>query len=238
MERFGSRACAYAAFRPSYPPEAIDAVIQDLGDPRNLCVADVGAGTGISARLFAGRGATVIAIEPNARMRSEAVSHPNVSWRDGTAEDTRLPDASVDVAVACQAFNWFATRRAMAEFRRIARRRAALLQYERYERDPFTRAYGRIVRLYATDDTELMRRRALDVFRSFPGARLTERVAYSRQSLSCDELLGRVDSASYLPREGAAGLALRADVTTLFDRYRKNDRVELKMVTHVLVADW
>src|SRR5579862_5149280 len=158
--RFSTRAQAYAAFRPSYPGGAIDAALDGLGEPRMLTIADVGAGTGISARLFAERGVTVIAIEPNARMREAAEQHPRVSWHDGTAERTNLPSDSVDAVVACQAFHWFVPNEAFGEFRRIARRRAAILQYERDERDPFTKAYGDVVRAYATDDTELLRQRA------------------------------------------------------------------------------
>src|SRR5579863_5521770 len=153
-KRFGSRASAYAAFRPTYPPAAVDAALAGLGDPRRLTVADVGAGTGISARLFAERGAKVVAIEPNAKMRGNAEPHPSVEWRDGSAERTGLDDASVDAVIACQAFHWFATPAAMSEFRRIARKRAVLLQYERNELDAFTAAYGDLVRSYAMDDTE------------------------------------------------------------------------------------
>ena len=98
--RFGARAQAYAAFRPSYPAGAIDAALDGLGDPKTLTIADVGAGTGISARFFAERGVTVIAIEPNARMREAAEQHSRVSWRDGTAEQTNLPSGSVDAVVA------------------------------------------------------------------------------------------------------------------------------------------
>ncbi|MGA7354608.1 MAG: class I SAM-dependent methyltransferase, partial [Candidatus Cybelea sp.] len=136
--RFSLRAQAYAAFRPSYPAGAIDAALDGLGDPNTLTIADVGAGTGISSRLFAERSVTVIAIEPTARMREAAEQHPRVSWYDGTAEGTNLPSASVDAVVACQAFHWFVPNEAFGEFRRIARRRAAILQYERDERDPFT----------------------------------------------------------------------------------------------------
>ena len=128
INRFDSRAQAYAEFRPSYPPEAIDSALDGLGDPLALTIADVGAGTGISARLFARRVAAVIAIEPNVRMRAAAEPHPRVQWREGTAEKTGLEDRSVDAVVACQAFHWFATLPAMLEFRRVARRRAALLQ--------------------------------------------------------------------------------------------------------------
>lgn len=237
-QRFGSRATAYAAFRPSYPTEAIDAALEGLGDPAALAVADVGAGTGISSRLFAERAGTVIAIEPNDNMRAQAVPHPRISWRNGTAQATGLPDASVDLVVACQAFHWFANREAMDEFRRIARRRATLLQYERDESDAFTRAYGDIVRSYATDDTEALRAAALETFASFPRA-IVRRAAWpSAQALTRESLLGRASSSSYLPSSGEAGASLARELGELHDRFSRDGGVTLAMLTHVLTADW
>jgi len=236
--RFGPKAKAYAAFRPSYPRGAIDAVLEGLGPVSALTIADIGAGTGISARLFAERGASVIAVEPNAQMRSAAEPHPRVQWRDGTGERTGLPDSSVDLAVACQAFHWFATPAALAELARIARRRAAILQYERDERDAFTAAYGEIVRAYATDDTEALRAAALEVFARFPGARVHRSEHPSVQRLDRESLLGRASSASYLPASGPAAARLRADLRALFDRFERDGNVALAMVTYAIVADW
>jgi SAM-dependent methyltransferase len=236
--RFGARAQAYAAFRRSYPAQAIDAALDGLGDPHALTIADVGAGTGISARLFAQRGVAVIAIEPNAQMRAAAESHPRVAWREGTAERTGLESASVDAVVACQAFHWFATMEAMQEFRRIARRRAAVLQYERDERDPFTKAYGDVVRAYATDDTETLRTAGLDVFGAFPNARVTRETYPSTQRLDRAALLGRAASSSYLPASGPEAASLQRDLHALFDRHERRGAVELAIVTFVLVADW
>jgi len=237
-QRFGTRAKAYAAFRPSYPPAAVDAALAGLGDPHALTIADIGAGTGISSRLFAERGAHVIAIEPNGPMREAAEPHDRIEWRDGTATKTGLPDASVDAAVACQAFHWFANAEAMNELRRIARRRAGVLQYERDERDAFTRAYGDVVRSYATDDTEALRRAALAAFGAFPGARITQSEFPSRQPLDLDGLLGRAASSSYLPASGEEGERLGADLRALFDRFQTGGCIELAMVTYVLLADW
>jgi SAM-dependent methyltransferase len=236
-QRFGRHAQAYAAFRPSYPAAAIDAVLDGLGEPATLTIADVGAGTGISSRLFADRGATVIAVEPNAQMRDAATLHPRVRWHNGTAECTGLQEASADAVVVCQAFHWFATPEAMAEFRRVARRRVAMLQYERDERDEFTRGYGEIVRAYATDDTETMRLRAMTIFERFPAMRVRRSEHSSLQRLDRDALLGRASSSSYLPATGPDAERLRDDLRALFDRFVRGGYVELAIVTHALVAD-
>ncbi|MBY0262025.1 MAG: hypothetical protein K2Q20_06755, partial [Phycisphaerales bacterium] len=53
--RFSDRADDYARYRPTYPVEAIDAVVALL-PPGEAVVADVGAGTGISSRQVAERG--------------------------------------------------------------------------------------------------------------------------------------------------------------------------------------
>jgi SAM-dependent methyltransferase len=238
VSRFGNRAKSYAAFRPSYPAEAIDAVLSGLGEPSTLTIADIGAGTGISSRLFAQRGASVIAVEPNERMRSKAQAHPNVRWREGTALQTGLADASVDLAVACQAFHWFATLETMREFARIARLRAALLQYERDERDAFTRAYGDVVRSYATDDTESLRRRGLEAFARFPDSKVTQTECYFLQELDRAALLGRASSSSYLPASGEAAGALKRDLEDIFERHQRDDVVTLHMVTYALRADF
>jgi SAM-dependent methyltransferase len=237
-ERFSDRASAYASNRPGYPDEAVDVIFAGLSDPRTLTIADIGAGTGISSRLFAARGASVIAVEPNAKMREAAADDARVRWQDGTAEHTGLFGDSVDIAVACQAFHWFANDAAMAEFHRIARSRAAMLQYERDERDAFTKAYGDIVRAYATDDTETLRFNALGVFERFPNARVKRTQAFSRQRLDEAGLLGRAASSSYAPTEGLAGEQFRAELRALFAEYQREGTVEIAMVTNALTADF
>ena len=237
-QRFGDRADAYAAHRPSYPPEAVDVVLAGLGDPRALTVADLGAGTGISSRLLAQRGAKVIAIEPNAKMRSAAGLDAGIEWRDGTGEATGLPAASVQLAVAFQAFHWFATPAGVAEIRRIATRRAALVQYERDARDPFTSAYGAIVETYALDDTEDRRARALLTFAAFPGATIARAEFPSTQRLNLEGLLGRAASSSYLPQAGNANKAMVADLRGLFALCAKDGFVTFAMTTFVITADF
>ena len=53
---FTDRAVEYARYRPSYPAEAIAAIIEGLAISSQLVAADIGAGTGIASRLLSDRG--------------------------------------------------------------------------------------------------------------------------------------------------------------------------------------
>ena len=132
---------------------------------------------GISSRLLAERGASVLAIEPNQAMREAAEPHPRVEWIAGTAEWTGLDEASIDLVTAFQAFHWFDHAKALNEMVRILRPggRAAVVYNERDENDPFTAAYGDVVRAYRTDETERRRADALGVFAAFEGWRVRRR---------------------------------------------------------------
>jgi len=236
-ERFSSRAAAYAKNRPGYPAEALDALLDGMGPPEKLTIADIGAGTGIASRLLAERGATVIAVEPNHSMAEQAEPDPRIEWIDGTGEDTRLPDRSVDIAAAFQAFHWFEPQAAIAEFKRISRRRIAVLQYERNESDPFAAAYGDLVRRYSTEPIEKRRAEALTSFARLAGLNCTRSEHAYAQSLHRAEMLGRMASTSYLPRDGARADELRGEASALFDRFAQGGRVSLAMVCYVLRAD-
>ena len=235
-QRFSGRAEAYHFGRPTYPPDAIDALIAGLGPPTDLVAADIGAGTGISSRALADIGVRVLAVEPNERMRAVATGHPLMSWVDGRAEATGLETQSVDLAVAFQAFHWFEAETAFAEFRRIARRRVAMVQYERDEQDRFTAAYGAAIRPYMTDATEERRARALERFSELAGASLMRTTVPARQVLTIEGLIARVKSTSYLPQDGPEAHALHEEVRALFGHASEDGTVALAMSVHVLVA--
>ncbi|HEX5052666.1 MAG TPA: class I SAM-dependent methyltransferase [Planctomycetota bacterium] len=203
--RFHDRASDYARFRPSYPDAAIDAILAGLSPPSGLVVADVAAGTGISTRLFADRGARVFAVEPNAEMRGAALAHPNVTWIDGTAEASTLPAGSCDLVTVAQAYHWFAGDVALREFQRVLRPRGrlAILWNKRSREDAFTLGYR--AALEAIDGDAPAERSTFDpetvaATGRFTGLRaLTFRNAHP---LTQEELLGRAMSTSTVPRSG------------------------------------
>jgi SAM-dependent methyltransferase len=238
VDRFSDRAQAYAAGRPSYPLEALAAIFDGLPAPDTLYVADVGAGTGISSRLIADFGPHVLAVEPNAPMRAAGQAHPKVTWVDGIAERTTLPDASIDVVTAFQAWHWVDHPAGILEARRILRpdRRIAIVYNERDEADEFTAAYGEIVRRFAQDDTEERRANAVLACAAVDPERTTHFHFRNMQVLTREGVHQRASSSSYLPHEGADATALHIAIDDLLDEF-PTERFEMRLVTIVVRID-
>ncbi len=110
----------YEAARPSYPPDAVAWLVEQLGIRAGARVCDLAAGTGKLTRLLVPTGAALLAIEPVPGMRAtfrEVL--PDVSVVAGTAEALPLRAASLAALVAAQAWHWFDHDRAIAEVRRV-----------------------------------------------------------------------------------------------------------------------
>ncbi|MGG6270410.1 class I SAM-dependent methyltransferase [Leptolyngbya sp. AN03gr2] len=239
LNRFSDRANDYQKYRPSYPPAAIDKILANLEAP--LVAADIGAGTGISARLFSDRGLQVIAIEPNAAMSAEAESYPRVEFRQATAEQTGLPDQSVDLVTCFQAFHWFNPDTALQEFRRILKSsgRLAVVWNTRDLDDPFTEEYGALLRQVSEKhpalDRVFGRKEMLPENSYFPT--FEEHCFPLEQALDLAGLIGNSRSRSYVPSSGELFDRLLQDLEALYQR-NADDRglVYIKYLTEVFIA--
>lgn len=249
LERFANRAEDYAKYRPSYPAAAIDAILS-FGDPAamqfaDLQFADIGAGTGISSRLIADRGVRVWAIEPNVAMREAAQPHAKVEYRHGTAEQTGLPDQSVDGVICCQAFHWFEPVAALAEFRRILKPggQVALMWNDRDRQDQFTEEYTNVIgqavdpRYFERLDLKASEAEALrisDLFVNYQALTFPNRHHLNRMGL-----VGIALSASYVPKEGDLYQQLITNLEALYDRWSRppeQDFVTLSYQTNLFLA--
>ncbi len=103
---FGAKAGAYERFRPGYPVELVDLVMTYAGQPVRTAL-EIGAGTGKATRLFAQRGVTVTATEPDGAMLAELRKHvpANVRTVQAAFEDLR-PDESYGLVYAAAALHW------------------------------------------------------------------------------------------------------------------------------------
>jgi SAM-dependent methyltransferase len=240
VDRFSARAGDYVKYRPSYPAAAIDRVLEGLSLSQ-VVVADIGAGTGISARLLAARGLRVLAIEPNAAMREAAAPHPLVEFRDATAETTGLADAAVDLVTCFQSFHWFSPEPTLLEFRRIltAGGRLAVVWNERDRHDEFTAEYTHLIKFASKYHPAEQRRTAIEpLFLSDLFANVQQHKFTYKQPLNFDGIVGRAMSTSYIPRAGAAHEQLIVDLQQLYARNRDLDGlVTLAYTTSVFLAD-
>ncbi len=238
--RFSDRAEDYARYRPSYPSATIDAVLAGLGQPRSLVAADVGAGTGISSRLLADRGVSVVAIEPNEAMRTAAHPHAGVRWQAGTAESTGLDGGSVDLILVAQAFHWVRQEEALVEFARVLkpRGRIALVWNERDRADAFMTEYRDAIAAAGGEHPAEARQFDPGVIAGsglFESPTLWE--SPNTQRLDEAGLIGRVLSASYAPKDGPRADELRRRLRTAFANFRDDDGlVTLRYIVRLWVS--
>ena len=76
------------------------ALTRCLGDLSGLKAADIGCGSGRVTRLMASMGADVVGLEPNPKALAQAEAEGGgPRYRTAAAEDSGLPDQSVDLAL-------------------------------------------------------------------------------------------------------------------------------------------
>jgi ubiquinone/menaquinone biosynthesis C-methylase UbiE len=157
VERFSNRVENYAKYRPGYPPAMLEFFKDHLGLTPDSVIADIGSGTGLSAKLFLENGNVVYGVEPNAGMRASAegslIEFKNFRSIDGTSTETTMDDESVDFIIAAQAFHWFDPHPTRGEFQRILKPNgyvALIWNERRLDSTPFSK-YEQLLLKYAID---------------------------------------------------------------------------------------
>lgn len=112
--------------RPGYSQELLRALfLYARLNPQEAITADVGAGTGKLTEDLIQLGFKGFTVEPNDAMRSEGIKllgNSSFLWSKGSAEDTCLPDHSVDWVLMGSSFHWADSKRALPEFYRILKK--------------------------------------------------------------------------------------------------------------------
>lgn len=239
--RFSHRVADYTASRPGYPSGLVPLLARETGLTPAWIVADLGAGTGLSARPFLEHGNRVVGVEPNDAMRragAEALAgYEGYRALPGSAEATGLEEGSVDLVVAAQAFHWFDAAAAAKEATRILRPGGwrVVLWNTRVSGLPFMDAYEELLLEHGTDYRAVrhdhVRPETLTTFLGAPPLRFT---LENTQTFDLDGLRARVRSSSYTPPPGVPGHEeMMEAVEALFSVHSREGRVTFVYETEI-----
>ncbi len=244
--RFSDRVADYVRYRPGYPDELVETLKDSAGLTPSSVVADIGSGTGISAKLFLQLGCEVYGVEPNREMRVAAEECFQDEGRfhslDATAEATTLAAGSIDLIAAGQAFHWFDPVSTRREWLRILKPQGQVALFwnnRRIDTTPFLIAYEKLLHEFGTDYKEVNHTRidhaamagffGSGAFRSF-------RFPYS-QSFDFEGLKGRLLSSSYAPASGHPNHEpMLQELRRIFDACSINSRVSFDYDTELSVG--
>ncbi len=245
IKRFSNRVENYVLYRPTYPREVLRLFETEMNLRKSSVVADIGSGTGISARMFLENDCSVFGVEPNEKMRAAAENFlcefSNFKSVDGTSEATTLRAESCDFVVAAQAFHWFDKEKTRAEFKRILKQNSfvALVWNERQlDTNEFLRAYENFIIKFGTD-YEQLRHDNIDenILKDFFQTDFRRATFQNVQTLDFAGLKGRLLSSSYMPtEENSAYETMIKELKGLFADYAKNDRINILYDTNVFYA--
>lgn len=124
---YNGKAADYATHRLPYASESVAATLDMTTQGSSCDMADIAAGTGHVSAMFISHVRSIVAVEPNEEMRKQAnrLLGMRATFRSvsGTAEDTSLNAASVDLITVGQAWHWLNPQAAALEFARVLRPR-------------------------------------------------------------------------------------------------------------------
>ena len=241
-QRFSNRVANYVKFRPGYPKEIIAFFEERIQFNNSFIIADVGSGTGILTKLFLDNGNRVYAVEPNEPMRIAAeailIGYNYFISINGTAEQTTLPNNSMDLITAAQAFHWFDVDKTKVEFRRILKAggHCCLIWNERLNKSAFAKAYDELLLNYSTDYANVDHKQINDekIAAFFAPHQFIKKSFNNKQVFDFEALKGRLLSSSYAPAKGEPKHEeMLAALYNLYKIFNQNNSVQFDYETKV-----
>lgn len=104
-DNFSAHADLYASYRPTYPPELFEYILEVVIDRKMAW--DCGTGNGQIATVLAQYFEQVEATDISEQQLLNAVHKPNINYSLQPAETANFPDQYFDLIIVAQAIHWF-----------------------------------------------------------------------------------------------------------------------------------
>lgn len=243
--RFEGKSELYSLHRPDYPVDLIPVLELETGLGKESVIADIGSGTGKLSKIFLDNGNIVNCVEPNEEMRERSKkdlsSYAKARFIEGTAEDTGLPDKSMNFIVVGQAFHWFDLEPTKKEFKRILKDGGSviLVWNERVPRKTgINAAYEKICKKYSkgyhkTGGGTL----PSDFDQKFFKPEVRTFTLPNPQEMDLEGLMGRYFSASYSLKKGERGYGVMLkQLKKAFEENKRGDVIVMEQQTRVYIG--
>ncbi|MCB9034315.1 MAG: class I SAM-dependent methyltransferase [Chitinophagales bacterium] len=239
-QRFSDRVNDYVLYRPSYPIAVINTILENSTTKQNLVVADIGSGTGISAKLFLEENCKVYGVEPNQNMQDAAINYLKEYTQfitiNATAIQTTIENHSCDIIVCAQALHWFFNQVFVVEAKRILKPSGliAIIWNDRDETKPFMQAYEKFIHQFSIDYNQINHKniKEEDVYQLFKDFEINYYTFSYQQIFDFEGLLGRVTSCSYMPNQHHQNFAeMKNALQNLFNQYQKQGKINFQYQT-------
>ncbi|TCJ12468.1 methyltransferase domain-containing protein [Flaviaesturariibacter flavus] len=116
---FSNQAATYARYRPTYPQELYEWLLERV--PGRERALDSATGNGQAAAALADYFTEVEATDLSEGQLAQAVQRDNIHYRVSRSEETPFPDNHFDLMTMAQAFHWMDAPRYCAEMNRVGR---------------------------------------------------------------------------------------------------------------------
>ncbi|WP_323243242.1 class I SAM-dependent methyltransferase [Synechococcus sp. BA-124 BA4] len=158
---FSPAAAAYAATRPRYPQQLVEAVVARAGLTATSTILEVGCGPGTATVSFAELGCGIVAIEPNpdfCLLAQEACQRfPNVEVVTTSLEEWKPHQEQFDAVVAASSFHWIPPEIANPKAARALRQNGWLILLWNKELQPPVQTHEALRTIYRRHAPELDR---------------------------------------------------------------------------------
>ena len=118
-DNFSKQADVYAKYRPGYPQELFDFILNHVQYKQVAC--DFGTGNGQAAKELAKHFEKVFATDISQKQIDKAHQASNIFYSVQPAEQTNFPDNTFDLITVSQALHWFNLNRFYTEVKRVVK---------------------------------------------------------------------------------------------------------------------
>jgi len=247
LNRFSNRVENYVKYRPGYPAEMFSFLIKQKVLKSDSVIADIGSGTGISAKLFLDNGNVVHGVEPNKEMREAAErilgGNKNFKSINGTAEATTLKDKSADIVIAAQAFHWFKPDLFKMEIIRLLKPNGfiVLIWNDRLiDESEFLIEYENLLHNYSIDYADVNHKNISNkeirnyILSMIDNKSFNESCFKNHQEFNYEGLKGRLLSSSYVPTEEHPKYKeMLIELRRIFDTFSKDGMIRFEYNTNL-----